>query len=467
MRKVQENRTGKRTFLPLHVQGDHIVFIELRDLKLLGHALLIPREIPLLSLISLDQQCTDGIQDHGLAVHGIEPLQDPEQVLTVPLLLAGEIGDIKGQFPGHQPVLGGEIQHLHLKFSKLLQKRRLFLITQVSLQIEQHLTGAELKLLLQHLQPFIRIPVVRIQLQDHVQKHPGILPAHVGFADLIKNPVRVALHSPDQGGQVQIITVGHGILADGKPVIVIVLQDPFCLFLLPPGEIDMGQKQLVEFILGIDLPKPGGPLDGVLHPGVFLHPSCHIADVFLQHLGKKKLREMVVFVILLVLHHFHFVSQGLIGRDKTDRPEVAAAVEEFRTDQILHLIAVSHKIFRGDLRTGHLQEIPFCHDPDGHISPGVLHQGDHALGRFVDILIEHSLPGKGQEDTFLLLDPHQEFFQGLLAQGPFAHIVIEIKDPLVLIFQDLIEIGGTEQPPASEKSLIASLRKSSVLCTFP
>ena len=110
-------------------------------------------------------------------------------------------------------------------------------------------------------------------------------------------------------------------------------------------------------------------------------------------------------------------------------------------------MGIAHEVLRADLRAQNLDEASLCLDPDGHISPGVLHQRKCSLRRLPDVFKQHSLPGKGQKDALFLLDAYQEFLHGLLPKGPFAHIVIQIEYPFILILQYLIEFPGAEQPP--------------------
>ena len=121
-------------------------------------------------------------------------------------------------------------------------------------------------------------------------------------------------------------------------------------------------------------------------------------------------------------------------------------MEILRTDQILHFMGIAHKVLGADLRPAEPDKGSFRLDPDRHISPGVFHQSERSLRRFLHVLKQHSLAGKRQENAFLLLDPYQELFHSLVSQGPLAHIIVEIKDPLIFIFQDLIKLPGTEQP---------------------
>ena len=142
-------------------------------------------------------------------------------------------------------------------------------------------------------------------------------------------------------------------------------------------------------------------------------------------------------------------------------------MEILRTDQILHFMGIAHKVLGADLRPAEPDKGPSASIRIGiypqvfFIRVSVPFAGSSTSSK------QHSLAGKRQENAFFLLNPYQELFHGLVSQGPLAHIIVEIKDPLIFIFQDLIKLPGTEQPACLGKSLMASLRKSSVLCTFP
>ena len=153
----------------------------------------------------------------------------------------------------------------------------------------------------------------------------------------------------------------------------------------------------------------------------------------------------MILIIFQILQYFHFISQRLIRCHESDRTVVSSAVKSLRTHQILYFIIISHEIFRRNIRTVYFQEPPFCLDMDRHKAPCIFHERDGALGRFFHIFKEHALSLKCQEDTLLLLDPHKEFFHCLISERPLSHIIIEMEDPLIFIFQNLIEISGAEQ----------------------
>ena len=155
----------------------------------------------------------------------------------------------------------------------------------------------------------------------------------------------------------------------------------------------------------------------------------------------------MILVILLILQHLDLIGQRLIGSHELQSAVIPAAMKPFRPNHILDLMGIAHEVLRADLRAQNLDEASLCLDPDGHISPGVLHQRKRSLRRLPDVFKQHSLPGKGQKDALFLLDAYQEFLHGLLPKGPFAHIVVQVEYPFILILQYLIEFPGTEQPP--------------------
>ena len=165
----------------------------------------------------------------------------------------------------------------------------------------------------------------------------------------------------------------------------------------------------------------------------------------------------MILAVFLILEHLDLIGQRLIRRDKPKSAVIAAPVETVRPHDILDLMRIAHKIVRADLRAQHTDELALRLDPDRHESPGILHNSKRSLRRLRNILKEHSFSRKRQEDTLLLLDPHQEFFHGLIAQGPFSHIVIQVKNALVLVLQYLIELPGPKQSPGFREILDGKL----------
>ena len=248
MHKIQYQWFWKRSVCTVLINCHHIVFIKLCDLKIRIYCLLIPEEILFLCFISFDQKCTDCIKDHRFIVHLIDSFQDSEKIITVFLLLAGKIWNIKGQFFCHHPVFCSKIQHLYLECSELFKKRWLFLITQICFQIEHNRMNSIFKLLFQNFQTFVRIFIACIQIQDHIKQPPGILMTHICLSNLIQYPFFIIHVSTDFCSQVKIITVCQWIFPDRKPVIIIILQNPFGFFYLLSKQINISQHELVYLI---------------------------------------------------------------------------------------------------------------------------------------------------------------------------------------------------------------------------
>ena len=147
MHEVEQDGLRKRPSCGILVYGHHIILIQLGNLKFSVHRPLIPHKIALLRLVSLDQQRTDRIQYHRLAVHLVDAFQYPEHGIAVVLLLAGKIGNIQRQFLRHQTIFRSKIQNLYFKSAQFFKKRRLFLIAHIGFQIKQDLMDAILELL--------------------------------------------------------------------------------------------------------------------------------------------------------------------------------------------------------------------------------------------------------------------------------------------------------------------------------
>ena len=202
MHEVEQDGLRKRPSCGILVYGHHIILIQLGNLKFSVHRPLIPHKIALLRLVSLDQQRTDRIQYHRLAVHLVDAFQYPEHGIAVVLLLAGKIRHIQRQFLRHQTILGSKIQNLYFKSAQFFKKRGLFLIAHIGFQIKQDLMNAILELLFQHFDLFKRIFIPRIQIQDHAKEGPGILMPHIGLPNLVKHPVNMVSLASDLRGQI-------------------------------------------------------------------------------------------------------------------------------------------------------------------------------------------------------------------------------------------------------------------------
>ena len=265
---------------------------------------------------------------------------------------------------------------------------------------------------------------------------------HISLPDFIQHTFRMVLLPPHQRRQIQIITVCHRILSDRKPVVIVVLKNPFRLFRPVPHQIDVRLHQLIHLALGIQLSEGYHLLNRTFHPVIQFNPPRHISDIFLQDLCDQKFRHPAVLaVFLLVLKHFDLVRQSLVRRNESKRTEVTPPMEELRPHHIFDLVGIPDEILRTDLGTLYLQKLPFRLDSDRHKSPCILHDRQRPLRRLRQIFKKHPFPGKRQEETFLLLDPYQEFLQSLVSQEPFSHIIIQIKDTLILILQNLIELS--------------------------
>ena len=69
---------------------------------------------------------------------------------------------------------------------------------------------------------------------------------HIGFPDLIQHALDMVALSPHQCRQIQVIAVCDGVFSDGKPVVIVIFQDPLCLLGPVSQTIDIRLVKLIH-----------------------------------------------------------------------------------------------------------------------------------------------------------------------------------------------------------------------------
>ena len=69
---------------------------------------------------------------------------------------------------------------------------------------------------------------------------------HIGLPNLIQRSLDMTSLPSYKSCQIQIIAIGNRIFSDRKPVIIIVFQDPLCLFDAASPQIDIRLEELIH-----------------------------------------------------------------------------------------------------------------------------------------------------------------------------------------------------------------------------
>ena len=175
--------------------------------------------------------------------------------------------------------------------------------------------------------------------------------AHISFPNLIQDSIHMTSFSADHSRQEQIITVCNGILSNRKPIVVIILKNPFRLFNPVSNQVNVRLAKLIHLTLRIQFAKRSHFLSGTVHPAIQFNSSRHTADVFLDNLCHQKFRHPAILIILLVLQNLNFIRKDFVWRHKAKYTIIASGMQIFRSHNIFNLINISHKIIRADLRS--------------------------------------------------------------------------------------------------------------------